>query len=63
MLNLYSVEKLAKIEHVERLKGAARERAARMAQGEAQRPAAGWRIIALSLAVLAIGLILLASIL
>ncbi len=63
MLNLYSVEKLAKIEHAERLKGAARERAARLAQGEVHRPAVGWRTIALSLAMLAVGLILLASIL
>ncbi len=63
MFNPYGLEKLAKIEHTERLKGAARERMVRMAQDEAHQPAAGWRTIALSLAVLAVGLILLASIL
>ncbi len=63
MFNPYTLERLAKIEHAERLKGAARERAARMVQGEAHRPAARWRTLALWLAVLAVGLILLASIL
>ncbi len=63
MFNPYTLEKLAKLEHAERLKGAAQERIARMVQGEAHQPAASWRTIALSLAVLAVGLILLASIL
>ncbi len=63
MFNPYGLEQLAKNKHAELLKDAARERMARMAQGEAHQPAVGWRTIALSLAVLAVALILLASIL
>ncbi len=63
MFNPYSLEKLAKIVHAERLKGAAQQRAARMAQGETNPAAAGWRMAALSLAVIAVGLILLIAIL
>ncbi len=63
MFNLYSVEKLAKIEHTERLKDAAERRAARIAQGETRQPTAGWRMITLSLAVVTVGLILLMALL
>ena len=62
MFNLYSLEKLAKIEQSERLKGAAQRRAARIAQGDNHHPADGWRMIALSLAMVGVGLVLLLAI-
>ncbi len=48
----------AKLHHAELLKEAARARLARQARGDTRSSAPGWRKIALSLAVVAVGLIL-----
>jgi hypothetical protein len=63
MFSPFGYEMYVKSHQAELLKEAAQHRAARMAQGDAHRPAAGWRMIALSLVVLAVGLVLLAGIL
>ncbi len=63
MLNPIEYEMLAKIQHAALLKEAAQARTARLARSDAPRPATrGWSII-LSLAVLAVGLVLFTGIL
>ena len=63
MFNPFGYEVYVKRHHAELLKEAAQSRAARMAGGDARPPVVlGWTI-ALSLAVLAVGLVLLTGVL
>ena len=61
MFSPFLLDKLARLENAQRLKKAAQSRAVHMARGDSQRPATAWRTIALSLAVVAVGLVLLTS--
>jgi hypothetical protein len=63
MFNPFGYEMYAKSHHAELLKEAAQSRAARMARGDTPQSGAGWRMIALSLTVLAVGLVLLTGLL
>ncbi len=59
MFSPFGYEMYARSHQAELLKEAAQARAARIAQGDTHQPAIGWRMIALSLAMVGVGLVLL----